>query len=156
MALRLQLAFATGLGLGHAPIASGTFGSLPGLLLVWWLYPLGGHLAVLAALVVVVAVGVPAASAAERHYGVSDPGEVVVDEIAGQMLTLLFVPPTPAALVAGFLLFRLSDIVKPPPARRLESLTGGSGIMADDLAAALYANVLLHGLFWVAPGLMGA
>jgi phosphatidylglycerophosphatase A len=73
-----------------------------------------------------------------------DPGLVVVDEVAGMWVTLLFVPFTPLTAALGFLAFRLMDIVKPFPARRLEDLPGGWGIMADDLMAGVYANVLVR------------
>jgi phosphatidylglycerophosphatase A len=80
---------------------------------------------------------------------------VVVDEIAGQILALAFLPLTPRVLVLGFVLFRILDIGKPFPARRLESLPGGSGIMADDLMVGLYANVLLQGAAYFLPGFLG-
>ena len=142
--LRAQLTLATVLGIGYAPVAPGTFGSLPGLLLYWALFQLGGAPAVIAALLLLIPLGIQAASAAERHFGSEDPGRVVVDELVGQLVALTFLEPTPFNLVAGFLLFRLLDIVKPFPARRLERLHGGSGIMLDDLAAGLYANVILQ------------
>jgi len=152
---RLQLVFATGFGLGYAPIASGTFGSLPGLLIYWGLYTVYGTPAVLVGLVAVIAAGVVCATAGEQHFGRHDPGQVVVDEIAGQMVALLFLAPTPAILVAGFLLFRLMDILKPLGARRLEALPRGWGIMADDLAAGVYANLVLQVLAYFFPDLLG-
>ena len=94
-----------------------------------------------------------AASGAAAHWGLRDPGAVVVDEVAGQMVALALLPLSPATMAAGFLLFRLFDIVKPFPARRLESLPGGFGIMADDLAAGLYANGALRLLLALAPEL---
>ena len=134
---------ATGFGTGYAPIASGTFGSLPGLLFIALLAPLGWPVA-LAGTLVVTLVGIWAADRAARSWGQTDPGRVVIDEIAGQMVTLLFLPITPWTLIAGFLLFRLFDIVKPPPARQFEKLHGGVGIMADDLMAGVYANLVLQ------------
>jgi len=149
---RLALLLATGFGCGHAPVASGTFGSLPGLLLAGLLVRFGGQTALVAGTLLVAAVGVWAAGAAERHFGRTDPSAVVIDEIAGQMLTLWFVPLTPLAFVAGFLLFRVMDVLKPPPARALERLHGGAGIMADDLAAAVWANLLLQAARWLGWG----
>ena len=90
-----------------------------------------------------------------RCFGEKDPGRVVVDEIAGQMVALLFVRPTALVLLAAFLLFRVLDVLKPWPARRLEDLPGGSGIMADDLMAGLYANLILHGLALWRPDWLG-
>jgi len=150
---RVALVLATGFGSGYAPVASGTFGSLPGLLLTWLLVRLGGQPALIAGTVVVAALGVWAAGVAERHFARTDPGTVVIDEIAGQMLTLWFIPLTPPALIAGFLIFRVMDVLKPPPARALEDLHGGMGIMADDLAAAVYANLVLQALRWLGWGL---
>jgi phosphatidylglycerophosphatase A len=142
---RVALAVATGLGVGYAPVVPGTFGSLPGVAAAWLLWTFGGSAATTAGLLLVVPVGVWAATRAEAHFGRIDPGAVVIDEVAGQILTLAFLPLTPRVLLAGFLLFRVLDILKPFPARRLESLPGGSGIMADDLAAGIYGNILLQG-----------
>jgi phosphatidylglycerophosphatase A len=143
---------ATGLGTGYAPLIPGTFGSIPGLLASWLLWSWGGPLASAIGLAIVVAVGVWAAGRAEAHFGRSDPGQVVIDEVAGQMLTLAFVPPTPQALAIGFVVFRVLDVIKPFPARRLESLPAGSGIMADDLAAGIYGNLLLQGAMYALRG----
>lgn len=148
---RLALVVATGLGTGYAPVASGTFGSLPGLALAWGVASAWGEGALAAATVVVALVGVAAAERAAAIFGEEDPGRVVVDEVAGQMVTLVLVPKTVPLLVLGFLLFRALDVWKPWPARRLEDLPGGSGIMADDLAAGLYANLILQAVVAVAP-----
>jgi phosphatidylglycerophosphatase A len=88
--------------------------------------------------------GAPAATTAERLQGEEDPRNVVIDEVAGQWLTFVWVAPTTLALAAaGFVLFRFFDITKPFPIRRLERLPRGWGIMADDLLAGLYAAVVL-------------
>jgi phosphatidylglycerophosphatase A len=152
---RLQVLLATVFGIGYAPVAPGTFGSIPGVALAWCLHAAGGSAAVFTGFVVVTLVGFSVAGGAARSLGAKDPGPVVVDETAGQMLTLWLVVPTPGALALGFFLFRLFDVWKPFPARRLESLPGGSGIMADDLAAGVYANLVLHGAVFLAPGLLG-
>jgi phosphatidylglycerophosphatase A len=148
---RLALLLATGFGTGYAPVASGTFGSLPGLALAWALAAAGGEWALLAGALVVAGAGVVAADRAAAIFGEEDPGRVVVDEVAGQMVTLLFVPKTLPLLALGFLLFRALDVWKPWPARRLEDLPGGSGIMADDLAAGIYANLILQAVVLLAP-----
>jgi phosphatidylglycerophosphatase A len=150
----LALVLATGLGAGYGPWIPGTFGSIVGLGAAW-LLALGGPATTVAGLTAIVALGVWAAGRAEAILGKHDPGPVVVDEIAGQVLALAFVPLTGRAMLVGFLLFRILDIVKPFPARRLESLPGGSGIMADDLAAGLYANLLLQGAAYLFRGWMG-
>ena len=140
------MVLATGFGTGYGPIAPGTWGSLPALAFAWGLDRLGGAWAVLSAAVFFAVSGVWAAGRAEALLDEKDPGRVVVDEIAGQLVTLLFLRPTGPILLAGFMVFRVLDVVKPWPARRLEALPGGSGIMADDLMAGLYANLILHGL----------
>jgi len=141
---------ACGFGIGLAPIAPGTFGSLPGLLLAWLLARAGGQAALAVGIVAVVLAGTWSAHALAARLGLKDPGVIVVDEIAGQMLTLLGIAMTGPALAAGFVLFRAFDVLKPPPARQLEALPGGFGIMADDLAAGVYANVALRvALAWV-------
>ena len=139
----LSIVIATGLGSGFSPFAPGTAGSAVGLLLWWPLQRL--PLAVqLGALAVVFAAGVITATRVARGLGIEDPGLVVVDEVIGMWTSLLFLPFTPVNAVAGFLLFRLLDVVKPYPARQFESLPGGWGIMMDDRMAGIYANLLLR------------
>ncbi len=133
---------ATGLGSGYAPFAPGTAGSALALVLFWPLAHASWGVQ-LAACAMVTVVGTAAADRLARQLGVKDPGLVVVDEVAGQWLTLTGLPFTPVVAAAGFLLFRLMDMVKPWPARDLERLPGGFGIMADDLAAGIYARLLL-------------
>ena len=146
---------AVGFGSGFSPIASGTAGSLVALPIIWFAVRLGGWPALLTATVITTAVGLWAAEGVARAVGRSDPGIVVIDEIAGQMVTMLFVPLTLQTLAAGFFLFRLADIVKPPPARRSERLPGGLGIMIDDLIAGVYANLAVQALVWLFPIWMG-
>jgi phosphatidylglycerophosphatase A len=95
------------------------------------------------ALALVTLVGLWAASRVERALGRKDPGVIVVDEVAGMMLSVLLLPRTPQVLVAAFLLFRLFDIWKPYPARGSQALPGGLGVMADDLIAGLYALLVV-------------
>ena len=152
-ATRLGLAIATSLGVGYAPVASGTFGSAAGLLL-WALLP--SNTTVQAVWIVGLFVaGSWAAGVTERYYGRTDPGEVVVDEVMGMLLTLFLTGVGWTGAVAGFFLFRIFDIVKPFPARRLEHLPGGLGVMADDAMAAIYANVALRALLAVANRVIG-
>jgi phosphatidylglycerophosphatase A len=140
------LAVATALGVGYVPFAPGTFGSAVGLLL-WFVLP-SSPIAQAAAIVVVCVVGSWSGSVAERHFGRVDPGHVVVDEVAGMLVTLFLVPVGWIGAIAGFLLFRISDIIKPYPANRLERLPGGIGIMADDVMAGVYANLVLRFCIW--------
>jgi len=146
---------ATGFGAGYGPIAPGTWGSVPGLAFVWGLDRLGGHWAVLGGASFFAVAGVWAAGRAEALLGEKDPGRVVVDEIAGQMVALVFLPVTARVLFVAFLLFRALDVLKPWPAHRLEDLSGGSGIMADDLMVGLYANLILRGLVLWRPVWLG-
>ena len=151
-AAKPAVALATVFGIGYAPWAPGTFGSLPGLLLYAAAYHWGGTAAVLAGIAVLLLAGIWASTQAEKHFGAKDPGKVVIDEVVGQMTALLFIAPTALLLAAGFVLFRVFDILKPFPVRRFEALPSGSGIMADDLVAGLYANLVLHGLIRLFPG----
>jgi phosphatidylglycerophosphatase A len=135
---------ATAGGAGYFPIAPGTAGSAVGVVVVVGLTRVGLDrlwssivLAVIAALVF--AVGVWAAGEAEKFFGRTDPGQVVIDEVVGQMITFLLLPhATWKWLLAGFLLFRAFDIVKPFPARQAERIPRGWGIMIDDVVAGLY------------------
>ncbi len=136
---------ATFFGSGLLKPAPGTWGSLAALLLwaafAWVVQPSAWALnaALVAGIVVVIALGVPAATIAERESGGHDPGFVVIDEVAGQWIALLGCPfDWKHALIALFL-FRLFDVTKPPPARQLERLPAGWGIVFDDVAAGLYA-----------------
>lgn len=140
---RLATVVGTGLGAGYSPIAPGTAGSLVGLALFWPMQRLSGPFQV-ALVVLAFFVGVFASSVVAERAGRKDPGLVTVDEVVGMWTSLLFVPLTPVTLAAGFFLFRLLDVLKPYPARALEDLPGGWGIMSDDLMAGLYANLALR------------
>lgn len=148
---RLAVWFATAGPAGYAPIAPGTFGSAVGVLI----YVLTAALPLdrqLLLLIGITLAGIWAADIAARHFGKGDPSHVVIDEVAGQLLTFAGLPLSWPGILAGFLLFRVLDIIKPWPARQLESLHGGAGIMADDLMAAVYGNLLLRGTFILFPG----
>ena len=141
---RLAFVLATGFGSGYAPFAPGTAGSAVGLLFVYamsWL-PIAGQ--IIATLLVSV-VSMIAADIVARSVGLKDPGLIVADEIAGMMVTMIAIPLTWKSLLLGFLLFRVMDVVKPPPARQFERLKGGLGIVADDLMAGAYAQLTLRG-----------
>jgi phosphatidylglycerophosphatase A len=152
---RIAMLLATGAGIGYAPFASGTWGSLPGVAAAWLLWKLAGGWGVAAGAAGFAIAGIWAAGRASRVLGTKDPRQVVVDEIAGQLVTVAFLRPTAGVLIAGFFLFRLLDVWKPWPADRLEALPGGSGIMADDLMAGLYGNLVLHVIAAWHPGWLG-
>ncbi|MGB7296370.1 MAG: phosphatidylglycerophosphatase A [Candidatus Aminicenantales bacterium] len=140
---------ATFFGLGLFPIAPGTLTSLVVVLIYRsWIYGLGWPYLLLVFLALL-ALGTPAASFYSSELKRSDPGSVVVDEAAGQFLVLALVPSEWTFLIAGFLLFRFFDIVKPFPIRRAERLPAGWGIMADDILAALMAKAVLHLFIWL-------
>ena len=161
---KLVLFIATGAGTGYAPIAPGTAGSALGVAL-WWLAVVQAGLSwgmLMAGAAAITAVGIWAAGEAEKIYGTHDDGRITIDEVAGQFVALAFLPLAPLPQVPGgelgvagaaFLLFRLFDIWKPPPARRFEQLPGGVGVVADDLMAGVYANLcgqLLWRVLWPA------
>jgi len=147
---RAATLLATGLGAGYSPLAPGTAGSLVGLACYWPLAQLSVA-AQLAALALLSVLGAWAATGLARRLGLEDPGVVVVDEIAGMWVSLLFLPFTPFTAAAAFVLFRVMDVVKPFPAGWLESLPGGLGIVADDLMAGLYANLAVRLLLAIWP-----
>ena len=149
---RLAVFVATVAYCGYFPIAPGTVGSAAGLivyLLVWWIR---SPVLEVGLIVTVFAAGVWAATEAERFFGGIDPGPVVIDEVLGMLITLAFMPVGVATAIAGFVLFRIFDVIKPYPANRFERLHGGFGVMADDAMAAVYANVVLRGVVYLLPG----
>ena len=100
--------------------------------------------ATIIAAVVVTLIGIPAATIVARATGVKDPQFVVIDEVAGQLVTLIAVPLAWKSFLAGFILFRVFDMWKPFPIRRLERLPEGTGIVVDDLGAGIYALAIMH------------
>ncbi len=136
-------------GLGYIPIAPGSAGAAVGAGLVvalarlpvprFWV-----SIAIAVAALVILALGIPSATAAEAYFGRKDPGHVIVDEVMGQMIALVASPRAGWKwLLGGYLLFRVFDVIKPFPARRLERLRGGRGIMLDDFAAGIWALIAL-------------
>ena len=122
-------------------MASGTVGSFVTLIALW-LIPFT-TVALVVALAVVTVAGIWAGSRVEMVVDAKDPGIIVIDEVAGMLVSVLFVPRTMPVLVTAFLLFRLFDIWKPFPARQLQDLHGGVGVMLDDLIAGAYALALI-------------
>jgi phosphatidylglycerophosphatase A len=139
---------ATFFGAGRLKPGPGTWGSLATLLL-WALassrIPVADRTwATIIAAAVVTLVGIPAATLVARGSGLKDPQFVVIDEVAGQLVTLIAVPLAWKTFLAGFILFRVFDMWKPFPIRRLERLPEGTGIVVDDLGAGLYALAIMH------------
>jgi len=153
--IRLAVLLATAGYSGYFPIAPGTVGSAVGLLvylLVWWTASPAVEIALIVGLF---AAGVWAGTVAERYFGGIDPGPVVIDEVVGMLITLAFIPVGISGAIAGFVLFRVFDVIKPFPAARFERLHGGLGVMADDAMAAIYANLSLRLLIVLLPGWIG-
>ena len=149
---RLAVFVATVAYCGYSPIAPGTVGSAAGLLvyaLVWWTQ---SSLVEVGLIVGLFVLGIWAGTVAERYFGGIDPGPIVIDEVVGMLITLAFIPVGWSGALAGFVLFRIFDVIKPYPAGRFESLHGGLGVMADDAMAAVYANCSLRLLLWAARG----
>jgi phosphatidylglycerophosphatase A len=136
---------ATWFGAGLLPLAPGTWGSIAALPFAYLIVTLFGTAALLAATVVLFGAGWWAAGAYAEAAGEEDPPAVVVDEVVGQWLVLLAAPPAAGHYLAALILFRVFDILKPPPARQFErNLPGGLGIMLDDVAAGAYGFVVLY------------
>jgi phosphatidylglycerophosphatase A len=130
-------------GAGYSPVAPGTVGSLVAAVAIWLLPFTTVRLAV--TLLVVTLIGIWAGSRVERALGRKDPSVIVIDEVAGMLLSVIGLPRSIPVLVTAFLLFRLFDIWKPFPARESQALTGGMGVMVDDLIAGLYTLILVMG-----------
>jgi len=128
---------------GRSPVAPGTAGTVVGVLLYLALQELGTPWYG-AACVLVTAVGIWAAGRADQLFGTKDNRTIVIDEIAGYLVSMLVVPATWQYIIAAFLLFRAFDIIKPFPLRRLESLPGGWGVVLDDIGAGVYTNIVLQ------------
>jgi phosphatidylglycerophosphatase A len=138
---RLALALASAGGAGCSPIVPGTVGSLVTAIALW-LIPFS-QTALLATLLAVTVIGIWAGERVERALGVKDPGVIVIDEVAGMMLSVLTLPRTVPVLLAAFVLFRILDTWKPFPAHESQALSGGLGVMVDDLVAGLYTLLVL-------------
>jgi phosphatidylglycerophosphatase A len=139
---------ATFFGIGRFRPGPGSWGSaatvLLWLLLTRFLAPGSQAWVAIGLAALAVALGIPAATRVARASNIKDPQFVVIDEVAGQLITLIAVPVSWKSLLLGFILFRGFDMVKPPPVRQLESLPEGLGIVIDDVAAGLYALALMQ------------
>ena len=139
---------ATFFGIGRLRPGPGTWGSTATMLL--WaalareLNPRTQIPVAITLAILVILVGIPAATRVSRASGTKDPQFVVIDEVAGQLIALIAVPLAWKTFLAGFILFRIFDIVKPPPVRQLEYLPEGAGIVLDDVAAGIYALVVMQ------------
>jgi phosphatidylglycerophosphatase A len=138
--------------IGFFPVAPGTIGSAAGVVV----YLAARHSALpyldLGIIVALALAGTALTRLCEEDLRCVDPGPIVIDEVMGMLMTLFLIPVGSGGILLGFLLFRVLDVTKPFPARQLERLHGGFGVMADDAMAAIYANLLLRGAYYFAPG----
>jgi phosphatidylglycerophosphatase A len=141
---------ATGFGSGLIRPYSGTWGSIPATFLAWWLLRTGNDVVYAASTVAVIMLSIWASGAAEEVFG-PDSGRIVIDEWAGVFVCFLGLPSHWHAMIPVFVLFRILDVWKPFPTRRLELLPGGWGVTADDLMAAVYTNVAVRILTLIWP-----
>jgi phosphatidylglycerophosphatase A len=145
---------ATGLGFGFIRPYSGSWGSIPAVILAWAILRLGNDWLFVASTLGMIAAAVWVSAQAEGLFG-RDSGRIVIDEFAGVFVCFLGLPTHWHTMIPLFILFRIIDVVKPPPCRRLERLASGWGVVADDIAAGIYTNVLVRVLVVVWPSWFG-
>ena len=151
---RFLLLFSAGFGVGYSPIAPGTLGTLLAIPLYFFLSQIPFPLYELT-LLAFFFLSTWISEQAQLHWGKKDDQRIVIDEMMGFLVTMLWVPKTTFTIIAGFILFRLFDIIKPPPIRRLENVNGGYGVVLDDVVAGIYGNIILHIIsfyFLISPG----
>lgn len=143
MTLRGVLTSISTLGpLGYIPWAPGTMGSLISLLfLIIFKPPLWAHIIIAISMTTL---GVWSSGEAEKRFSKKDPQNIIIDEASGYLIAMVFLPKTMGYYIASFILFRVLDILKPPPIRRLQGLSGGKGVMLDDVMAGVLTNIILE------------
>jgi phosphatidylglycerophosphatase A len=145
---------ATALGAGYSPFAPGTMGAIVGCIALWVFEEFNlistttTPILFIGLIVITTILGIIATDKLEADWG-KDPSKVVLDEVIGMWITMMFVPLSIFNLLLGFGLFRLFDIAKPFGIRKLESLKGGVGVMADDILAGIYANIVLQIIIYI-------
>jgi phosphatidylglycerophosphatase A len=139
---RIHKQIATLSFVGYLPYAPGTFGSAAAALFVYLWNPSDTALLVLTPVLLII--GIAASHSTEKVLG-KDSGHIVIDEVCGYLVTIMFVPRTIPFLIGAFVLFRIFDIIKPPPVRQIEkAVPGGAGVMLDDVMAGIYANLCIQ------------
>lgn len=154
---KLALVWATFFGAGYVPMAPGTAGTAAAIPL-WWALSHASDWLYVGATAAVALTGIVAADRAGRYYGVADSGHIVIDEVAGYLVTMAFLPRTLFAALAGFVLFRICDVLKPWPARYFDRdprWKNGAGVVLDDLVAGLWALLLTWGAVAAKGRLLG-
>ena len=129
--------------IGYLPLIPGTFGSLAGIGLFCLLRQANSFVYFLS-LAIVILLGLSVSGRAEKLFNKKDPSRVVIDEVAGMLVALVFMPLDLRIIILGFILFRIFDTVKPYPADKIQNLHGAVGIMADDIIAGIYTNIVLQ------------
>jgi phosphatidylglycerophosphatase A len=148
---KIAVVFASGFGLGFSPVASGTTGALPGLLIVWLVAPAG--IAVQAGVACVLSIiAIPVCSIAEKHFGKKDDGRIVADEYMTFPICMIGVPWNIWTVPIAFVISRILDVIKPPPARQIQAVRGGTGIVLDDVFSNIYALLLNHVAWYFLKG----
>ena len=132
---------ATMCGVGYTPICPGTAASL--LAIIPFLF-IKSSLAYLIFTLAVVVISFPVSNRSEKMFGEKDSKKIVIDDFAGMLITYLWIPKTAAFIVCGFFVFRMIDVLKVPPANKIEKLPGAKGVVGDDIVAGIYANIILQ------------
>jgi phosphatidylglycerophosphatase A len=145
---------ATGLGFGFIRPYSGSWGSIPAVVLAWAILRQGNEWMFAVTTVAMIAASVWVSSHAEELFG-RDSGRIVIDEFAGVFVCFLGLPAHWHTMIPLFVLFRILDVVKPPPCRKLERLPSGWGVTADDIGAGIYTNILVRVLVFIWPAWFG-
>lgn len=143
----IQKFLGSGFYTGYIPFASGTFASLAALL-IYYIPGFEDPVIIIPAIILFLLYGIDVGTVFEKDYG-KDPTECTIDEIVGMWISLLFLPKIWYISLTAFFVWRLMDIIKPYPARKLESLKGGMGIMIDDVIAAIYSLIFMHLLYQI-------
>lgn len=145
----------TGFGIGYCPWAPGTAGSLAALLIAWFIAVMtpAPSVILLALILIFTAAGIAGVNRLEKQWG-KDPQKVVIDEYAGMWTSLLFTGFSWKTMLIAFILFRFFDISKVAGIRKTEQLPGGAGVMADDLLAGIYSNIVVQALVYFYPSLI--
>ncbi len=147
MAQKLLLLIATFFNIGKSPVAPGTMGTLA-TIPIWWFLAQQGPLIYMVVTILLIPVGVIAAQAYVNHSQTPDAQAIVIDEVVGFLITMTWLPLTWQSAVIGFCVFRILDIVKPPPIRQLDRrVPGGFGVMIDDIAAGVMGSVIMQLLY---------
>ncbi|MBU2445850.1 MAG: phosphatidylglycerophosphatase A [Bacteroidetes bacterium] len=151
---KIAIILSTFFYVGHFPFASGTVASFVALV-IYWFIPGFERIEIMVTMIIFFSIlGFWSGTIAEKEYG-NDPPQVVIDEVVGMWISLLFIPKTLILSALSFFLFRLFDIVKPYPANSSQKLNGGYGIMMDDIIAGFYTVVFIQLIVIIFPDILG-